>query len=131
MATRVNAVIQAISWLISTNEHDNTERDRRLQKVMQEYKRLRRSYEEDRGEQAMLLAEEEEEFTEGDATLIEEVLEDEFTHGKMETLCSRARSKIPLSKDQFLFYLRCILVHVTIDNGQRAGPICNATVDEV
>ena len=125
MVTRMDSLVMLLHWMGSNDQFDKEV----VKSTMAKLKAIKITFKQDTSEQQSLAAEEDEEF-DLLPTAIDDILCHQPTVQKMTVLQRKAQAGHVLTFTETLFFMRCLLVHLTLGNGQRVGAVTNMTLTE-
>ncbi len=125
MVTRMDSLVMLFHWMGSNDQFDQEV----VKSTMAKLKAIKITFQQDTREQQSLAAEEDEEF-DILPSAIDDILSHRQTAQKMTVLQRKAQAGHFLTFTETLFYMRCLLVHLTLGNGQRVGAVTNMTLTE-
>ena len=115
-----------LHWMGSNDQFDKEV----VKSTMAKLKAIKITFKQDTSEQQSLAAEEDEEFDLLPSSAIDDILCHQPTAQKMTVLQRKAQAGHVLTFTETLFFMRCLLVHLTLGNGQRVGAVTNMTLTE-
>ena len=125
MVTRMDSLVMLLHWMGSNDQFDKEV----VKSTMAKLKAIKITFKQDTSEQQSLAAEEDEEFNLLPSA-IDDILCHQPTAQKMTVLQRKAQAGHVLTFTETLFFMRCLLVHLTLGNGQRVGAVTNMTLTE-
>ena len=112
-----------LHWMGSNDQFDTEV----VKSTMAKLKAIKITFKQDTSEQQSLAAEEDEEFNLLPSA-IDDILCHQPTAQKMTALQRKAQAGHVLTFTETLFFMQCLLVHLTVGNGQRVGAVTNMTL---